>query len=290
MQPGNPENQGDNPFWESSLDPFQRQSGNPENQGDNPFWESSPDPFQSQQYSDYRPRQSHLNAGIEAGRWVRSMRLTMARVLDAFRKPFKKLGAIALNYRPPLTPRRFQYPPLYYTAQRRRSDLWQWYRTRTRNMKIGIGCGAIMAVLLFFSCIIAASASITGTLMPTPTATPIRAAVIASPTVPHQTPISIPTQEVGSTPTPAPTQRQQPPQNPTTCSGVNCNPWGYNFFPGNYITEPPSNFCSYFTCISDFWSGHGYVVECQDGKYTKLGGLRGPCWHHAGDQRTLYSH
>ena len=245
MQSGTPENQGENPFWESSLDQFQIQPGTPENQGENPFWESSPELFQSQQYSDHRP---------------------------------------------PLTPRQFQYPPLIYTPRRRRSALWQWYRTRTRNMKISIGCGAIMAVLLFFSCVIAVSASITGSLMPKPTATSVPAVVIASPTVPQQTPISMPTQGHASTPTRTPTQTQQTRQNPTACPGVKCNPWGYNFTSGNHITTPPSNFCSYFACISDFWSGHGYVVECQDGKYTKLGGLRNPCMHHDGDPHPLYSH
>ncbi len=291
IQPGTPENQGENPFWESSLNQFQMQPGTPENQGENPFWESSPELFQSQQYSDHRP---------------------------------------------PLTPRQFQYPPLIYTPRRRRSALWQWYRTRTqkmkiytpsrwpsvlwqwyrtrtqkmkidtprrrrsalwqwyrtrtRNMKISIGCGAIMAVLLFFSCVIAVSASITGSLMPKPTATSVPAVVIASPTVPQQTPISMPTQGHASTPTRTPTQTQQTRQNPTACPGVKCNPWGYNFTSGNHITTPPSNFCSYFACISDFWSGHGYVVECQDGKYTKLGGLRNPCMHHDGDPHPLYSH
>ncbi len=62
-----------------------------------------------------------------------------------------------------------------------------------------------MAVLLFFSSIIVASASITGTFTPQSAATPIGAGVFESPTVPHQTPISIPTQESRSTPTHAPT-------------------------------------------------------------------------------------
>ena len=245
MQSETSENQGDNPIWEFSPDPFQMQSGTPENQGDNPIWETSPDPFQNQQYSDYRL---------------------------------------------PLAPGQFQYSPLIYTPRRKQSDLWQWYRTRTLNMKIVIGWGAIMAVLLFFSCIIVASVSITRTLTPPPLATLVPAAVIASPTVPQQTPIAMPTQGPASTPTRAPTQTHQSPQSQTACPGVKCNPWGYNFTPGNYITNPPSNFCSYFTCISDFWGGHGYVVECQDGKYTKLGGLRNPCMHHNGDPHPLYSH
>jgi hypothetical protein len=265
MQSGTPDNRGDNSLWESSLDQFQMQSGTPDNQGGNPFWEFSPDQVQMQSGT------LDNQGGNESS-------------------PDEFQSQQYSDYRPPLTPGQLKYPPLYYTPRRRRSALWQWYRTQTRNMKIGIGCGAIMAVLLFFSCIIAVSASVTGTLTPTPKVTSVPAALIASPTVPRQTPISIPTRESGFTPTPAPTQTHQPPQNPTGCPGVNCNPWGYNFSPGNHITQPPTNFCAYFSCISDFLSGRGYVVECQDGKYDKLGGLRNSCLHHGGNPRPLYSH
>jgi hypothetical protein len=63
-----------------------------------------------------------------------------------------------------------------------------------------------------------------------------------------------------------------------------------DFSPGNYITSPQSNFCAYFTCIASFWNGQGYVMECQDGDYSKSGGIQGSCSHHGGDSRPLYSH
>src|SRR5260370_20370582 len=56
------------------------------------------------------------------------------------------------DYRPPLTPRPFPYPPLHNKPRRRQSDLWKWYQTQTPNRKIVIGWGAIMAVSPFFSC------------------------------------------------------------------------------------------------------------------------------------------
>jgi len=268
MQSGNTDNQGDNPVRASSLDQLQMQSGSPDNQGENSFWEFSPGQSQMQSGSPDNQGNNPIKASS----------------LDQFQSQQYS------DYRPPLTPRPFPYPPLHNKPRRRQSDLWKWYQTQTPNRKIVIGWGAIMAVLLFFSSIIVASASITGTFTPQSAATPIGAGVFESPTVPHQTPISIPTQESRSTPTHAPTQTRQSSQSPTTCSGVNCNPWGYDFSQGNYVTQPPSNFCAYFSCILNFWSGHGYVVECQDGKYSKLGGLQGPCKHHGGDPRPLYSH
>ena len=68
---------------------------------------------------------------------------------------------------------------------------------------------------------------------------------------------------------------------------MNCNPWGYNFTSGNYIYSAPSGFCSYFACIGNFWNGVGYVMECQDGMYSKSGGIRGSCSYHGGNWRPL---
>jgi hypothetical protein len=64
--------------------------------------------------------------------------------------------------------------------------------------------------------------------------------------------------------------------------------------PGNLIYTPPSNFCSYFNCISSFWEpddpGDGYVVQCADGSFSQSGGERGACSYHVGVSRPLYSH
>lgn len=72
--------------------------------------------------------------------------------------------------------------------------------------------------------------------------------------------------------------------------GVNNNPWGYTFVRGHLITRPPSRFCAYFRCISNFSKGKGYVVECKDSMYSLSGGRRGACSYHRGVWRTLYSH
>ncbi len=77
--------------------------------------------------------------------------------------------------------------------------------------------------------------------------------------------------------------------------GDNCgapsNPWGYNFcdyYGGNTISNPPSNFCSYFSCIASFWSfTNGYVAECNDTKYSHSGGVSGACSSHGGEWRPL---
>ncbi|WP_201385575.1 hypothetical protein [Ktedonobacter sp. SOSP1-85] len=112
---------------------------------------------------------------------------------------------------------------------------------------------------------------------PTPTPTP-------SPT-PKPTPTPVP-----PTPTPVPTHPPAPKPTPVPATGVNGNPWGYNFTPGDVIRDPAPGFCTYFSCISSFWSGNGYVEECQDGMYSKSGGIRGSCSRHGGDMRPLYQH
>ena len=191
--------------------------------------------------------------------------------------------------RPIKRPRLIAFPP-----PKRQSDIWQWYTSRTRSEKISIVCAAALSVLLFFVCIGAAVASVkfATPATPTPTISSQQVALLVSPTVtdtPTPTPTLIPT------PTPklaiAPTYAPQPtPPTPTPCPGVNCNPWGYNFTPGNYIYSPPSAFCNYFHCINNFFKGYGYVVECQDGEYSKSGGTQGACFYHRGVSRPLYSH
>jgi hypothetical protein len=78
------------------------------------------------------------------------------------------------------------------------------------------------------------------------------------------------------------------PEPPPPC-GVFGNPWCYTFAGGNYISNPPANFCSYFNCISSFWDGRGHVIQCQDGWFSKSGGISGSCSYHGGNWRYLYS-
>ena len=207
----------------------------------------------------------------------------------------------------PLQPGQFQPLPSMNLPppQQRPRGIWTWYKTRTRNMKLGLGCGILIAILLLCSGIVAAigngasflsrpSSSNLGVLT-TPTATPTSLPMSTisptpiSTTLPTEVPTLTPTPTHTPTPTPIPTSIPPTPT-PTPCFGVNGNPWCYNFNPGNKITSPPANFCSYFDCISSFWNGKGYVVECKDELYSKSGGLQGVCSSHGGYWRTLYSH
>ena len=191
-------------------------------------------------------------------------------------------------------PGQFKRPPNNnYPPQRRQLGLWQWYKSRTKKVKLSIGCGMILAVLLFFSCIGTAIGSVNLATQSTPSPTPPahQAAILMSPIVPtHPTPMLSPTPTSTPTPKPAiaPIHASQP--TPTPCPGINCNPWGYNFSLGNFINSPPSAFCTYFSCITNFFKGHGYVVECKDGDYSKSGGVQGACSTHGGVMRPLYSH
>jgi hypothetical protein len=97
-----------------------------------------------------------------------------------------------------------------------------------------------------------------------------------------------PTAQPTATAVPTATATPKPQPKPTCIPGaVNCNPWGYNFTHGSYITSPPGGFCGYFNCIPSFWNGSGYVVQCQDGTYSKSGGHTGSCSRHGGDKRAL---
>jgi hypothetical protein len=80
----------------------------------------------------------------------------------------------------------------------------------------------------------------------------------------------------------------------TPMKGVNNNPWGYDFDnTGNLIyDEIPGSFCKYFKCTPDFWSDsrNGYIVECNDGEYSRTGGYASACVDHGGVDRALYWH
>lgn len=117
--------------------------------------------------------------------------------------------------------------------------------------------------------------------------TPTQAAQLPTPTaIPTQAPTAQPT-----TP-PAPTARPTQPLPTPKPTGVNGNPWGYDFNQGNLIYSPPSTFCGqYFSCVSSFWtSTNGYVAQCVNGLYTHSGGIRGACSRDGGVSRALYSH
>jgi hypothetical protein len=68
---------------------------------------------------------------------------------------------------------------------------------------------------------------------------------------------------------------------------VNGNPWDYNWACCKKIFDPPSEFCSFFSCVTTFHNGEGYVVQCRDGLFSATGGSKRVCSTHDGHDRTL---
>ena len=112
-------------------------------------------------------------------------------------------------------------------------------------------------------------------------------------TAPTAAPTAAPTPPPTATPAPTPTPTPVPTQPPPTAApvadtcGAPQNPWGYGFCSGSTISNPPGNFCSYFSCISNFWNGRGYVEQCKDGMFSKSGGISGSCSYHGGNRQAL---
>ena len=124
------------------------------------------------------------------------------------------------------------------------------------------------------------STASTPTPSPSPTPTPT-----ATPTT---TPPPTPAPTLAAAPTAAPVKPTQNPAPPVNTCGAPTNPWGYNFCGGNVISNPPSNFCNYFSCIASFWkSTNGYVEQCVDGLFSHSGGRSGSCSTHGGNRRPL---
>jgi hypothetical protein len=199
-------------------------------------------------------------------------------------------------------PPQYPFPPPQRPLPHQR--FWRWFHHLSTKVQI------ITIVVLILSCTLcsyislAANTSVTPTAA-TPTATQDVAAITTN-AAPTATPIPTPSPTATPKPTPKPTQlavkptpkpTQKPAPTPTPkphCTGVNGNPWCYDFNPGNLIYYPPSGFCGYFNCIASFNGaddpGDGYVVECSDGTFSQSGGERGACSYHGGVSRPLYSH
>lgn len=178
-----------------------------------------------------------------------------------------------------------------------------WFGRQSRPIQVSSGCAGLLVACVMCSCIGTAlgaggGSSTTGT---TSTGT---GHTSSNPPIAHATGTTVSamatttlaaTATATATPKPKPvptnTSVPPPPPKPTCIPGaVNCNPWGYNFTPGNYIYSPPSGFCGYFACINNFWNGRGYVIQCQDGMFSKSGGISGSCSYHRGNKQPLYSH
>jgi hypothetical protein len=48
------------------------------------------------------------------------------------------------------------------------------------------------------------------------------------------------------------------------------------------VSSPAADVCNYFACIPNFSNGHGYMVQCNDGKFSMSGGRPGTCSYHNG--------
>src|SRR6266567_9391142 len=170
-------------------------------------------------------------------------------------------------------------------------DGWLWYRSKTQKAQVILGVS--VTCLLVFGVIGVSAAAMTdraATLaLLTPTVAPTQATLNVDTSTATPTPNLVVTPAATPTPKPKPTPKPTPKPKPS-CNAVNGNPWCYNFSPGNLIYNPHASFCSYFACIGNFWNGRGYVVECNDGDYSKSGGIRGSCSYHHGVWRPLYSH
>jgi hypothetical protein len=174
--------------------------------------------------------------------------------------------------------------------------------------------GASVLIVLVGTGVVAGSGSPSSPKAATPTA---RAAVEApratgSPAVVAAVPVAIPSETVAAAaptstataaptaspkPTPRPTAKPtpkptpRPTAKPAVKTGVYGNPWGYDFRPGNVISNPPDAFCSYFPCIASFWDNtNGYVMQCGDMMFSHSGGRSGSCSRHGGNYRALHRH
>jgi hypothetical protein len=173
---------------------------------------------------------------------------------------------------PPLHPQSFYNQPTQATPGQspqpsynnfpppRKPGLWQWYKSRTKKVKLSIGYGTILAVLLFFSCIGIAVGSVhlATQSTPTPTTTNNQAAKPVSPTATQ-------------IPSPSPTSTQKLAPISTESTGVGTNPT-YGLIA---IGEPISNFVGKYGLpsvnqdIDVEFNSAGYVVsvlpDFQDG-------------------------
>jgi hypothetical protein len=151
-----------------------------------------------------------------------------------------------------------------------------WYEKQNIAVQVCIAIVVVFIPLITFLLAITSFSGHTDTAAPQ-SLTSLDA--LTTPVVPTPTPTVMPTPTstlVAQTATPLPDSIS--------------NPWGYDFAAGSFITSPPANFCIYFSCITNFRNGQGYVVECQDGAFSLTGGVAGSCADHKGDLRPLYFH
>ena len=79
----------------------------------------------------------------------------------------------------------------------------------------------------------------------------------------------------------------------TATCGMPANPYGYTLCTNagtQTVSSPPTAFCSLsgVTCIGDFATASGYLVQCTDGTFSLSGGVQGACSSHGGVGLVVY--
>lgn len=175
----------------------------------------------------------------------------------------------------------------YQPPQQPRRRLIDRYRSLSKNKQTGVGC-LILTGCLIICALCGTSANAAG-IFNTPTSTPTPTQV-AQATTAHVTSVPVATPTKAPTPTPVLPTPVPPTPTPNPCPNAPYgNPWCYNLNGGSLIYNPPADFCAYFPCITNFDNGRGFVNECNDGDYSKSGGIRGDCSDHGGEKQPLYS-
>lgn len=182
------------------------------------------------------------------------------------------------------------------------NTVWPWYKGQSRRTQIIVGC--VTGVLLISCCAFGAANSNANTNTDTtnqqastggsstnaspsgttsqPTATHVAATATANP---HPTVAPVATQPVSHPPT---ATTPPAPKYPA----INSNPWDYTFTnTGHLLYQPVGSFCSsgYFTCVSTFWKDtKGFVIQCNNGRYSHSGGVQGECSRDGGPGNPVY--
>lgn len=117
----------------------------------------------------------------------------------------------------------------------------------------------------------------------TPTAPPLAPVVrIGQTTAPKP-------QRSHGTPTARPSRDAPPQPAADRRCGAPANPYGYDFCGGSRIRKPARGVCDWFDCVSGFWSGRGWLVQCRDGTISLTGGQRDTCADNRGFRRTVWT-
>jgi hypothetical protein len=87
---------------------------------------------------------------------------------------------------------------------------------------------------------------------------------------------------LATTSDPAPPPASPPTSTPTLDTTTSITPTSDPTPPPPTATPAPAGFCDTHACIPSFASGHGTIVQCNDGLWSQSGGIAGACSGHGG--------